>query len=277
MLARAQLLMWLERFFPVDHTAPAMTGGESSFEYAKAARSYQSHVHEISDPETGLAGKTLLDFGCGWGGETVWLAEQGAAHVDGCDINTNSVHNAHQFLEHHTRDDDQQKISVDFAVCDATSLPYEDNRFDAIFSTNVFEHVMEPVAMLSEIRRVLKPGGSFISRFGPLFYSPRGYHLCWATQVPWAHLVFGFKPVIEVRNTKRPPYWPKNWEDTGLNKLTFNQFRDAVREAGLEAERLKRTPVRGDSNWNPIKPIAHLPGVGDLLTFGVNCHLRKAG
>ena len=231
---RARLLLALERFFPVIDTAPAVVGDESGFEFAKAAGSYQPFVDELG----GLAGKTVLDFGCGWGGETAWLAQRSARAV-GCDINADALDDARRFTA-------QLGLpNASFAACTDRSLPFDDQRFDAVFSTNVFEHVMRPADMLREIRRVLKPGGSFITRFGPLFYSPLGYHLCWATQVPYAHLLFGFKPIIEVRNTKREPWHPADWRDTGLNTITFAAFRRAVVDAGLEPWRLQRVPVRG--------------------------------
>jgi len=59
-------------------------------------------------------------------------------------------------------------------------LPFPDRSFDAAFSTNTFEHVSNLDQAFNEILRVLRPGGSLLTRFGPLFYSPHGYHLYWA-------------------------------------------------------------------------------------------------
>src|SRR5690606_37426508 len=131
----------------------------------------------------GLDGKTVLDFGCGWGGESAWLAQR-AGRVVGCDINPDALEDARRFQVR------SGLRNLEFARCDDRTLPFDDATFDAVFSTNVFEHVMRPATMLSEIGRVLKPGGSFVTTFGPLFYSPLGYHLPWATQVPWAHVLF---------------------------------------------------------------------------------------
>jgi SAM-dependent methyltransferase len=41
----------------------------------------------------------------------------------------------------------------------ATDLPFEDQRFDCVWSNHVLEHVPKPDLMLGEIWRVLKPGG----------------------------------------------------------------------------------------------------------------------
>ncbi len=55
-------------------------------------------------------------------------------------------------------------------VASATGIPYEDNRFDVVFSDNVLEHLEEPLQVFREVNRVLKPGGVF------LFKTPNKYH-----------------------------------------------------------------------------------------------------
>lgn len=47
---------------------------------------------------------------------------------------------------------------VDY-VCDAAAVPVEDDSFDVVLNTEVLEHVPEPVAVIREISRMLKPGG----------------------------------------------------------------------------------------------------------------------
>jgi SAM-dependent methyltransferase len=46
-----------------------------------------------------------------------------------------------------------------FIACDATSLPFADRSFDAVWSVTVLEHIPQPQSALEEMRRVLKPGG----------------------------------------------------------------------------------------------------------------------
>jgi 2-polyprenyl-3-methyl-5-hydroxy-6-metoxy-1,4-benzoquinol methylase len=40
-------------------------------------------------------------------------------------------------------------------------MPFENNTFDVVLSTEVLEHVLNPDAYLLEVKRVLKPGGIF--------------------------------------------------------------------------------------------------------------------
>lgn len=47
-------------------------------------------------------------------------------------------------------------------VCDIASIPVEDDSFDAVLCSEVIEHVPDPVAVMAEFARILKPGGRLI-------------------------------------------------------------------------------------------------------------------
>lgn len=47
-------------------------------------------------------------------------------------------------------------------VCSALDLPFRDNHFDTVVSTEVLEHVPDPLRAMREMRRVLKPGGFLV-------------------------------------------------------------------------------------------------------------------
>lgn len=55
-----------------------------------------------------------------------------------------------------------------FLTYDGTTIPFPDESFDVVFSRQVFEHVRYPEPVLSEIRRVLRPRGSFIGSVSQL-------------------------------------------------------------------------------------------------------------
>jgi SAM-dependent methyltransferase len=54
-------------------------------------------------------------------------------------------------------------------VCDLSRIPVEDGRFDAIIFSQVMEHLPDPLLVLNELRRVLKPGGVMFYS-GPLWF-----------------------------------------------------------------------------------------------------------
>jgi SAM-dependent methyltransferase len=58
-------------------------------------------------------------------------------------------------------------------VIQAEKLPFDDASFDLVLCTQVLEHVQDPAAVLSEIHRVLRPGGAaLISTHGVFLYHP---------------------------------------------------------------------------------------------------------
>jgi len=75
----------------------------------------------------------------------------------------------------HTRYEtaDFEKLTRAYAsstyVCDLTSIPVENERFDHIVFNQVMEHLPEPGDVLRELHRVMKPGGTLVCTC-PLFY-----------------------------------------------------------------------------------------------------------
>lgn len=55
-------------------------------------------------------------------------------------------------------------------VAFAEDIPYPDNSFDLAFCSNVLEHLERPDVVLSEVRRVLKPGGIFVAKTPNLWH-----------------------------------------------------------------------------------------------------------
>ncbi len=53
-------------------------------------------------------------------------------------------------------------IPVEFIAGDVQNLPFEDGRFDTVVATLLFCSVTDPLTGLKELRRVLKPGGSYL-------------------------------------------------------------------------------------------------------------------
>jgi SAM-dependent methyltransferase len=54
-------------------------------------------------------------------------------------------------------------------VCDLASIPVEDGRFDRVVFNQVLEHLPDPLSVLRELHRTLKPGGKLLCTC-PFFY-----------------------------------------------------------------------------------------------------------
>lgn len=87
---------------------------------------------------------TIMDFGCG---SKPYASLFETSKYVGVDFNGKG--HQHNF----------EAVDVYY---DGHQLPFEDNRFDNIFSTEVFEHVFNLEEMLKEINRVMKPNGKIL-------------------------------------------------------------------------------------------------------------------
>ena len=96
----------------------------------------------------------LLDVGCGPGTITCGLAGLVAPGTTiGVDIGQSEVDKAAQLAE------EKGLQNITFKVADSVNLPFDDGSFDRVFSCAMLEHMDDPNSALSEIKRVLRPGG----------------------------------------------------------------------------------------------------------------------
>lgn len=100
-----------------------------------------------------LAGTRVLEVGFGDGYGAAYLAD-GAKEVMGVDIIAGNVPRAQAKYS---------KPNLSFRHFDGMHLPFPDETFDAAVSCQVIEHVPETQlgAWLSEVKRILKPAGTF--------------------------------------------------------------------------------------------------------------------
>lgn len=99
-------------------------------------------------PQPG-AGLRILDLGCGEGHITEAIRQRWAqAEICGFDYSLSAIQTAQR-----------QYPSIEFAVADAYAIPYGPATMDATVMNNLWEHLPDPLRLLSQVRRVLKPGG----------------------------------------------------------------------------------------------------------------------
>lgn len=98
-------------------------------------------------------GERALDIGCGPGFVTEELARAVGAGGD-----VQAMDNSESSVEM-TRQRCAGFGNVQVRAADATKLPYPDNHFDFAVSTQVYEFLADVQAALSELHRVLRPGG----------------------------------------------------------------------------------------------------------------------
>jgi SAM-dependent methyltransferase len=90
----------------------------------------------------------VLDYGCGTGGNTQAYASFGT--VIGIEPDATAVRLA------------GQRGGADYCRASGVQLPFGPGAFDAVVASDVLEHIADDAAAISEIHRVLTPGGAAI-------------------------------------------------------------------------------------------------------------------
>ena len=158
----------------------------------------------------GLERGRVLDLGCGTGEFTAALAAVGARPT-GAEVAEAALRRARE-----------RAPELDFRLVPPEGpLPFADAEFDAVWASEVIEHVTDTGRWLSEVRRVLRPDGLLLlttpyhgrlkgallalARFERHF-DPRGEHLRFYTPRSLCELLedFGFVGV-ELSTTGGPP------------------------------------------------------------------------
>jgi ubiquinone/menaquinone biosynthesis C-methylase UbiE len=98
-----------------------------------------------------LAGKRVLDIGCGIGGLDQVLVSLGAAHVTAVDVAAPLIALARRRVE-------TDRIAFE-TIAPEQPLLFPDASFDVVFTKDAWLHVVDKPALLREVHRVLKPGG----------------------------------------------------------------------------------------------------------------------
>lgn len=129
-------------------------------DYAEFSTYMHAGAVEILESWDLSQAKTLLDIGCGSGQTAIPAAKKGL-QVTGIDIAENLIEHARNTAAAH-------KLNVQFDVGDAEDLPYHDQSFDAVITMIGAMFAPNPERVVSELARVVKPGGKiFMANWTP--------------------------------------------------------------------------------------------------------------
>ena len=116
------------------------------------------HTNEIMAESIALGPEArVLDLGCGYGSTARYLAANFGCTVTGTNISERELETARSRASESGLDH-----LLTFAYEDFHRLGYGDSSYDVVWSQEAFLHAADKNAVLSECRRVLKPGGALI-------------------------------------------------------------------------------------------------------------------
>lgn len=146
--AAAREAMYVEAYRDAYAQSQALSPDEIDFGFSSP---------EVDAISPMLAGKTVIDYGCGYGSSTLHIAGV-AKSVTGCDILPEVIDLA---LSRHQRN---HQPNVAFQVVKPADLPFGLHSADVIYLSDVIEHFhpADAEAFLEQAVRVLKPGGHLV-------------------------------------------------------------------------------------------------------------------
>jgi SAM-dependent methyltransferase len=151
------------RLFPSTELMQRVAGTQTPRQFAYAGINLAMDLTSAADKHLGLANvKTLLDFGCGSGRVSHYLMKlYPNLQLSGCDIDAQAI----AWDNENIRDGAFKTMSL------TAPLPYADASFDAAVAVSVMTHLelAEQHKWLSEVARVIRPGGLFLPSMNGAF------------------------------------------------------------------------------------------------------------
>jgi len=195
-----------------------------------------------------LAGRTIVDLGCGPGFYTRALRSLGAQVIP-VDNDPDELASAGGPPE-------------GALLADAEDLPLDADSVDGVLCSNLLEHTPRPEPVIEEIERVLRPGGwAFISWTN--WYSPWGGH----NMTPYQYLGPRLGPRLHER-LHGPPR--KNAYGTGLWPVHIGPTLRFVRSRPRLA--IERVEPR---YWPRLAVICRVPLLREVATWNCVIRVRK--
>jgi SAM-dependent methyltransferase len=186
---------------------------------AARARERMLGVHKAID----LAGKRVLEIGCGAGYEVWYLSHQFGSEAYGIDVVSRRAWDV--LADERTH----------YECADMTaSNPFAADFFDRVISFTVWEHVVHPYKMIREMHRVMKPGGLAWVRAN-LHRSALASHLYREIFFPYPHLLFSDDVIREFYRRRGEHPRGASW----VNHVTWSQYERYFAMAGFRIRMLR--------------------------------------
>lgn len=280
-MGAVDILLAVNRLFRVpEHPFNLQNEGTktySQWQYERGQDTIAFYLKKATSEEM-FKNKVVLDIGCGAAGKTMYFASREVSHIYGMDVVDHYKEDAEAFAREKGLSD-----RFTFVKGDAQNAPFDDCSIDTIIMNDAMEHVADPQKVLRECYRILKVGGRLYVNFPP-FNHPYGAHLKDVIGIPWVHLFFSDKTMIEAYKRLVSDLPDKemriqfrigkrgNGEEyfSYLNKISIHKYH----------KYLKSTPFSiYYYNEEPVRPyvwlLAKLPFMKEFFTKMVVCILEK--
>ncbi len=209
----------------------------------------QGRVINWLDPSPGSKG---LDIACGAGYlifDILKKYEDRSVSMMGIDI---THHNINQLMKRARKSSVVNAIGV---VANAQSLPFKDGTFDFVTCIEAIEHFIDPSEAVTEMKRVLKPGGRvFLTSPSRLAY------LIW--KKPFAMLEGPVKRFLDRKREIKQE--GKSYYD---DPIWFSELTGIFLDAGFDLEKVEKSVVLPPSSLFGLIPLWATKGILGVAGF----------
>jgi len=186
---------------------------------------------KLDESNVNFKDKIIVDYGCGYGFDSLFMLQEGAKHIYCLEIEQERL-------------DISRKLHLSHGYNNAT---YIDNsniselpnkigigKVDIIICRDVMEHIPSPYEALNSMYEILKHGSNAYIGFSPLYKSPYGSHFSGYCKIPWIHLIFSertvlnvFKELYKISDTINSY---QKIPGSGLNKLSYFKYLELLKK-----------------------------------------------
>ena len=220
---------------------------EQEFTVEKHVLPFIKEVKEINEK------MSVLEIGCGEGGNLVPFLKRGCKRIVGIDMSKGKIANANKFF-----DKEENGNSVEFICDDIYNISAEDiGQFDIIITRDVLEHIHGQEKFMNFVKIFMKPEGKFFLGFPP-WHNPFGGHqqMCKSkilSKLPYFHILP--KPIYK--------FILKLFGET---QSTINGLLE-IKETGITIERFER--IIKKNNYRIDKRVFYFINPNYEIKFGL--------
>jgi SAM-dependent methyltransferase len=179
--------------------------------YGAPASEFGLPDRKIADGRV-LTGKRILALGCGTGNDVWYLAHDN--QVIGLDYAGSGL----DIARRHGMETRAADLNHD------PTLPFDDNSFDVVVCKDILEHLIEPILVLREVRRILKPEGYAVISVPNHFALPMRLRILFGRGIIYRSLLGSHHEFEE-------------WNYMHIRFFTYQGFRSFLTAGGVTPEK----------------------------------------
>lgn len=193
---------------------------------------------KMKEKSVNFMDKVIVDYGCGYGYDSLFMLQEGAKHAFCLEISQERL-DASRLL--HLSYNYNNVTYIDNS--NISELPNKIGRgnVDIIICRDVMEHIPFPHEALNSMYEILKPGGNAYIGFSPLYKSPYGSHFSSYCKIPWIHLIFSERTVLNVfKELYKLSKAINSYQEipgSGLNKLSYFKYLELLKKFNWDIEK----------------------------------------